>query len=560
MQKKFWWTALMTPLVIAPIAIVASCGSGTSSNNDANGGSNDKPNNDANGGSDNTTPVFSIKTDVTLIGLYPSESNPEQYNDPEKLMTLLFDYKKQIFNNPAYGLVYKFQIRLGQIKINIPDGSISFKVKIISPDDPNTDLIPVTDVTLRGFSKIPFQSIVFKSNTPSLSLSDSEKDPFQYMENKAKLIRLIVEKKNEIFEKFPSDLWDDQIEIVGDPEIFINNQDTTYLYCQIKIKNNFDANAPILLEPTKIGLFGFENKFSRNGVSADLKTLTTEQRDAAQYVDDKTKLIKLIAEKKNEIFGNWSNNLISNEKQIEIVRDVNVDFESGSLSVAIKVDFAGILIPENNLLDTGLHLKGFGTFRIKGQPTLTTEEREITQYVDDKAKLVKLIVAKQDQIFETDYYNNLTEKQIEIGGDVEVDFDSLEGSSLSFIIKIKVSSDSDTPVLLDRTNIKLYGFAKFRLWSLTDLSSSLTKEEKEITQYFRDKTKLVKLIVAKQDQIFVTDYYNNLTEKQIEIVGNVEADTKKGTLVFGIKVKARPDSNDSVLIDGSMMLSGFSKN
>ena len=553
MQKKFWWTALMTPLVIAPIAIVASCGSGTSSNNDANGDSNDKPNNDANGGSDNTTPVFSIKTDVTLIGLYPSESNPEQYNDPEKLMTLLFDYKKQIFNNPAYGLVYKFQIRLGQIKINIPDGSISFKVKIISPNDPNTDLIPVTDVTLRGFSKIPFQSIVFKSNTPWLSLSDSEKDPFQYMENKAKLIRLIVEKKNEIFEKFPSDLWDDQIEIVGDPEIFINSMDTTYLFCQIKIKNNFDANAPILLEPTKIGLYGFENKFSRNGVSADLKTLTTEQRDAAQYVDDKAKLIKLIAEKKNEIFGNWSNNLISNEKQIEIVRDVNVDFESGSLSVPIKVDFAGILIPENNLLDTGLHLKGFGTFQIKGQPTLTTEEREITQYVDDKAKLVKLIVAKQDQIFETDYYNNLTEKQIEIGN-IEATIDIGE---LSFSIKVKVSPDSNI-YLLGKKEVQWWDFSSFRLNDLNNSGnielSSLTQEEKEMTQYVRDKTKLIKLIVAKQDQIFKTRYYNNLTENQIEIDGDVEAEN--GSLLFKMKVKANPNFN-TYLLDKRTKLIGF---
>ena len=553
MQKKLWWTALMTPLVIAPVAIVASCGSGTSSNNDSNSGSNDKPNNDANGGSDNTTPVFSIKTDVTLIGLYPSESNPEQYNDPEKLMTLLFNYKKQIFNNPAYGLVHRFQIRLGQIKINIPDGSISFKVKIISPDDPNTDLIPVTDVTLRGFSKIPFQSIVFKSNTPSLSLSDWEKDPFQYMENKAKLIRLIVEKKNEIFEKFPSDLWDDQIEIVGDPEIFINNLDTTYLFCQIKIKNNFDANAPILLEPTKIGLFGFENKFiSRNGVSADLKTLTTEQRDAAQYVDDKTKLIKLIAEKKNEIFGNWSNNLISNEKQIEIGRDVNVDFESGSLSFSIKVDLAGILIPENNLLNTRLLLKGFGTF-IQGlnTPTLTTEEREITQYVDDKAKLVKLIVAKQDQIFKTNYYNNLTENQIEIGN-IEA---TINIGELSFSIKVKVSPDSNI-YLLEKERELWWDFSYFHLSNLLGNIelSSLTQEEKEMTQYVRDKTKLIKLIVAKQDQIFETNYYNNLTENQIEIDGDVEVEN--GSLLFKMKVKANPNFN-TYLLDERTKLSGF---
>ena len=75
-----------------------------------------------------------------------------------------------------------------------------------------------------------------------------------------------------------------------------------------------------------------------------------------------------------------------------------------------------------------------------------------------------------------------------------------------------------------------------------------------MTQYVRDKTKLIKLIVAKQDQIFKTRYYNNLTENQIEIDGDVEAEN--GSLLFKMKVKANPNFN-TYLLDKRTKLIGF---
>ena len=469
MQKKLWWTALMTPLVITPVAIVASCGSGTTSNS----GSNDKPNNDANGGSGNTT-IFSVKTNVNLIGLFQSESNPEQYKDSNKLAQLISIYKNQIFNNPPDNL-YPSQFRLGEINVNVPDGSVSFKIKVRDGNNPDIDLIPRTDVTLRGFSKTTSEPIIITNDRSEISWMDvhyTQRNPFLYIVIREKLIRLIVDNKDTIFQKVPSDLEEEQIEIVGNVELGLGTPDdfgerSDVLAVQIKIRENSNPSSAVLLEPTKILLEGFQRKPIKDKFRFEM---TNEQRDLTQYAKDKTKLINLILEKQEEIFGINKDFYNFSENQIA-VGITNLNIADGDLEIEISVDFSDILLSSISdiqdiwLKNKTLKLEGFHFFR-KGSEIsfvnvdiypyisliLTEEQRDTAQYLNDKAKLIKLIVDQKDRIFSTNYYQ-ITENQIEIGnihGLIEPahpNFGIEPYGLLSFNITVKAGTDPNAYIL-----------------------------------------------------------------------------------------------------------------
>ena len=123
----------LVPLVAAPIAIVASCSS------------------------DTATTTFSLKTNVTLTGLADDQKDPNQYagagaDTKKKLADLIVAKKDQIFNNPSADLKAE-QIQItNDVTANTNDGSLTFKLKVVSTATPPTDLIGETDVTLKGFT------------------------------------------------------------------------------------------------------------------------------------------------------------------------------------------------------------------------------------------------------------------------------------------------------------------------------------------------------------------------------------------------------------------------
>ena len=121
----------LVPLVAAPIAIVASCSS------------------------DTATTTFSLKTNVTLTDLTDDQKDPNQYagaDNKQKLAELIVAKKDQIFNNPPADLkVEQIQIT-NDVIANTNDGSLTFKLKVISTATSPTDLITETDVTLKGFT------------------------------------------------------------------------------------------------------------------------------------------------------------------------------------------------------------------------------------------------------------------------------------------------------------------------------------------------------------------------------------------------------------------------
>ena len=121
----------LVPLVAAPIAIVASCSS------------------------DSTATTFSLKTNVSLTGLTDDQKDPSQYagaGNKKKLADLIVAKKDQIFNNPPADLKAE-QIQItNDVTANTNDGSLTFKLKVVSTANPPADLIAETDVTLKGFT------------------------------------------------------------------------------------------------------------------------------------------------------------------------------------------------------------------------------------------------------------------------------------------------------------------------------------------------------------------------------------------------------------------------
>ena len=123
----------LVPLVAAPIAIVASCSS------------------------DSTATTFSLKTNVTLTDLTDEQKDPSQYagagaDSKKKLADLIVAKKDQVFNNPPADLKAE-QIQItNDVTANTNDGSLTFKLKVVSTSNPPADLIVETDVTLKGFT------------------------------------------------------------------------------------------------------------------------------------------------------------------------------------------------------------------------------------------------------------------------------------------------------------------------------------------------------------------------------------------------------------------------
>ena len=580
MQKKFWWTALMTPLVIAPIAIVASCGSGTSSNNDlnnkpnndANSGSNDKPNNDSSNDSndkpnDDSNSDFLYRTfrlwnNLMILGSLTEEQKEiTQYvDDKAKLIKLILEKKDQIFwSNGTYDLTDEKQIEIigdvqayidGDIKQNVRSGCLLFTIKVRASADPNSFvLINEEKIELGGFGGFGLNDSY--SELVSKSLTEEQKETSQYVNDEAKLIKLILEKKDQIFwSNGYYNLTDErQIEIIGGVNALKSG-----LSFRIRVKASDDPNAPVLINEKEITLEGFGKFTLKNGDLGlyTLESLTEEQKEPTQYVKNKAELIKLILENKDQIFDYPPVDL---ENRIEI-EDVSPDIKRGWLSFWIKIETLG---------KRRISLSGFGKFKLKNSysitlESLTHEQKEISQYNywTQQKLLPKLILEKKDQIF--DYPPvDLDKKRIETLFKEQ----DIENGSFSFGIKVKDGPYRDSPVLIDNDEIYLKGFAKFRIKKYDKgIELLLTEKQKEIQQYVKDHSKLARLILEKQDQIFETDYYNLTDEWQIKIRFVSAHKPYRGFLNFsiGLEYGSSPYTSNILLFERELTLSGFSKN
>ena len=122
-QSIFLFSGLI-PLVAAPIAIVASCSS------------------------DSTATTFSLKTNVTLTGLADDQKDPNQYvgaDNKKKLADLIVAKRDQIFNNPPTDLKAEQIQIINDVTANTSDGSLTFKLKVVSTATPPTCLLYTSD-------------------------------------------------------------------------------------------------------------------------------------------------------------------------------------------------------------------------------------------------------------------------------------------------------------------------------------------------------------------------------------------------------------------------------
>ena len=188
-------------------------------------------------------------------------------------------------------------------------------------------------------------------------MTHEQKDAIQYVNNKAKLIKLILEHKDQIFDYPPANL-ENKIEIEN-VEADIKNG---WLSFRIKVKASADPNGSVLVDQ-KISLWGF-GKFGLKDLIIELSGLTQEQKEGRQYVNDHSKLVKLIFEKKDQIFETNGYYNLTDEKQIQITSNVR-DFTSGELSFRIKVKDsadpnASVLIDNKDVWLAGFERSRFG--------------------------------------------------------------------------------------------------------------------------------------------------------------------------------------------------------
>ena len=197
----------LVPLVAAPIAIVASCSSDTPA-----------------------TTTFSLKTNVTLTGLTDEQKDPSQYagasaDTKKKLADLIVAKKDQVFNNPPADLKAE-QIQItNDVTANTSDGSLTFKLKVVSTATPPTDLIGETDVTLKGFTATQTPSVtkytIAFANNKSHAFGDATKPSNDPTFNNDWVLNKVIEKKADIFTaslgSLPAEdqFWRDNLSIEG---------------------------------------------------------------------------------------------------------------------------------------------------------------------------------------------------------------------------------------------------------------------------------------------------------------------------------------------------------
>ena len=571
MQKKIWWTALMTPLVITPIVIVASCGSGTSSNNDASNASNDKPNNDSSNSS-NDKPnsdsnsglngSFLLRGNLIILdSLTEEQKETSQYvSDKTKLIKLIFEKKDQIFETDGYyNLTDERQIEIigsvqayidGDGNWNSESGSLLFTIKVKAGVDPNVPvLINEEKVKLSGFGRFNTKDHNYRFMLESLS--QEQKDATQYVNDKAKLIKLLSEKKDQIFDYPPIDL-ENWIEI---EETWANIYDGSLRFV-IKVKSS-NQNTSFSITLSGFGWFRLKKDYAFN-INLAFESLTQEQKDATQYVNDKAKLIKLILEKKDQIFETDGYYNLTDERQIEIIDDLNIIQNgngSDNLSFAIKVK-ANVNPNTLVLINRKIKLGWFGRFGLKTRSlfeleSLTEEQKDMILYgVKDERKLnlIRLILEKKNQIFDYPPVN------LESIIDIDEGFLKKDIQSGSITFKIKINDFSK--------EISLGGFGKFGLKENKRQFKleSLTEEQKDITKYNKhSKQRIVELILEKKDQIFEADNYYNLTDKKQIELDFINVYTQSGSITFVIEVKADPNHKSAFLLRERITLSGFSK-
>ena len=344
----------LVPLVAAPVAIVASCSS------------------------DSTATTFSLKTNVTLTGLADNEKDPNQYagaDNKKKLADLIFAKKDQIFNNPPADLkVDQIQIT-NDVTANTNDGSLTFKLKVISTATPTTDLIAETDVVLKGFTanqtgQQQYTITLTKNTFNATDIAEIGTKPITDFDNETKVKTFVLANKSTFFTFDSNQIgnfdWENNLTITNVNADTTTDPNAHKLTFTLKLAKA--TNTGTNIENQQITVTGFQQTPQTSAYTITLTKNTFNATDIAEIgtkpitdFDNETKVKTFVLANKSTFFtfdsnqiGNfdWENNLTITNVNADTTTDPNAHKLTFTLKLA-KATNTGTNIENQQITVTG---------------------------------------------------------------------------------------------------------------------------------------------------------------------------------------------------------------
>ena len=520
------------PLIISPIAVIASCAS-----------TNTPP---ADNQPDNSQQPAKMAFVSTQIGLGLANENANNYAQENDLKTLIFNNKEKIFTNIPSDFSIN-NIFVSQIMANIPNsGDLQAQIEIKNRD---TVLLEKTLITFTGFQK----------NVPALSGTEIELkdqtsvDPKEYKEE-VKLKNFIFNQKEQIFKNLPDGLTENQINIEAN-SIKVRSG-ALILTLSVKAANPSD---PDLIMPTKIKLTGFMAIFAFKDETVKLSGLSDQA--AASITEDKLK--DIIVEKANEIFDTIPQEGISKEQVLidnnKKQKSIVANGRTLSARIAIKNKNDQSLLIDYEIIT----LNGFRiTIELKSQNVdlaskLENGEENLDQYLDDNFSKLKALIYKNRDSFFDNWPDEFNENSFTI---TEAKIDDQQKGRLK--IKIKVTNPESGSDLISEREVTIDGFFDLKFNKNYRNQLNLNLGEEALLKYFtpsvaegteEQKELMARLIFDHQTEIFI-NIPNGLQKYKIQVKSISKESPEDLRVDFSI---FSTDNNEVALIQTDVLLSGF---
>ena len=502
------------PLIISPIAVIASCAS-----------TNTPP---ADNQPDNSQQPAKMAFVSTQIGLGLANENANNCAQENDLKTLIFNNKEKIFTNIPSDFSIN-NIFVSQIMTNIPNsGDLQAQVEIKNRD---TVLLEKTLITFTGFQKdVP------GLNGTEIELKDQTNvDPKTYKEEMA-LKKFIFSKKEEIFKNLPDGLTENQINIGAD-SIKIRSG-ALILTLSVKAINTSD---PDLIMSTKIKLTGFKPTFAFKDETVKLTGL--DNKAAKDITEEELK--EIVVNKASEIFDTIPEGGITKEQVLieQKQRAFVVNGQKLIARVAIKEkNSETLLIDYETIVLTGFKI----AIGLNNQVDLTSKlengEENLDQYLENDYLKLKTLIYKNRNSFFNDWPEEFNENSFII---TEAKINPQEKGKLIAKIKVEDPNNSSSD-LISETEVIVNGFFDLKA---NQIKLSFKLGEEYYGKYLnpdsvatnQQKQLMAKLIFDHQSEIFI----NNVKDLQLSYikVKNINPDSFKDLGITFLVSRTENDSN-----------------
>ena len=517
------------PLMISPLAIIASCA------NTNNPPADNQP--------DNSQQPAKIAFVSTQIELGLANENANDYAQESDLKNLIFNNREKIFINIPSDFSIN-NIFVSQIMPNSPKpGELQAQVEI---KNSNTILIEKTLITFRGFQT---SVLALKATTINLE-NQMQVDPKTY-KTAAALKTFVFNQKEQIFTNLPNNFSETQINIEQDS---IKIRSGTLLFTlSVKAGNNSSDNN--LIVPTEIKLTGFMAVFAFKDETVKLSGLSDQP--AVGITEDKLK--EIIVSKASEIFDTIPTEGITKEQVLiqQKQKAFSVNGQKLTVRVAIKEKASeSLLIDYETIVLTGFKI----TIELNNQVDLTSKlesgEENLDQYLENDYPKLKALIYKNRNSF----FNDWPEEEFDQNSFTITEAKINPQEKGKLIVKIKVADpNNNNSYLISETQITISGFFDLKAnqiklsFKLGEeyvgkyLSSSLiaTEEQKQL---------MTKLIFSHQSEIFI-NVPNSLEKKYKIQINNIRNDSPED---LGVNFSIISIENDyTLLIKKEIVLGSF---